>query len=149
VGSLEVFAAYEHSTSTGTQINLVTECMAFAARFGLPLRLIHKLLLNSSGFCGPLGPRGKNMLDGKLQADSQVDIWLKDLGIVSDEGMVLGVPVFYSTHVLQSSVMASSYGWGADDDSRWVRSSRFSGMSSLTNRLCTVSLVYGNPLVSR
>lgn len=68
------------------------------------------------------------MLDGKLQADSQVDIWLKDLGIVSDEGMALGVPVFYSTHVLQSSVMASSYGWGADDDSRWVCMRNSAGM---------------------
>jgi putative dehydrogenase len=102
----------------GTQINMITETMAFAARLGLPLRLIHNLLIRSTGFCGVLGPRGKNMLDGKLQPDSTVDIWLKDLGIVTDEALELGVPVYYSTHVLQSCVMASSYGWGSQDDSR-------------------------------
>jgi 3-hydroxyisobutyrate dehydrogenase-like beta-hydroxyacid dehydrogenase len=106
------------SHTAGTQINMITETMAFAARIGLPLRLIHNLLIRSTGFCGVLGPRGKNMLDGKLQPDSTVDIWLKDLGIVTDEALELGVPVYYSTHVLQTCVMASSYGWGSQDDSR-------------------------------
>ena len=110
----------ENDCRSGTQINMITESMAFAARLGLPLRLTHKLLIKSIGFCGVIGPRGKNMLDGKLQPDSTVDIWLKDLSIVSDEALDLGVPVYYSTHVLQSCIMASSYGWGLQDDSRSV-----------------------------
>jgi 3-hydroxyisobutyrate dehydrogenase-like beta-hydroxyacid dehydrogenase len=109
-----------HQALAGTQINLVTEVMAFAARSGVSLRSTHRLLLQSTGSCGVLGPRGKNMLDGKLKPDSTVDIWVKDLSIVSAEAESLGVPVYFSTHVLQSSIMASSYGWGMEDDSRLV-----------------------------
>lgn len=121
-----------HQALAGTQISLITETMAFAARLGLPLRLTHKLLMKSIGSCGFLGPRGKNMLDGKLQPDSTVDIWLKDLHIVSDEALDLGVPVYYSTHALQSFTMASSYGWGLQDDSRCVSSAvpRYKGRCS-------------------
>lgn len=60
------------------------------------------------------------MIEGKLKPDSTVDIWLKDLNIVTDEAELLQVPVWYSSYVLQANVLASSFGWGLDDDSRCV-----------------------------
>jgi hypothetical protein len=95
--------------------------MAFAARIGLPLALTREVLLKSTATSGILNTRGKNMIDGLLKPNSTIDIWLKDLGIVVDEADTLGVPVYFSSYVLQINILGSSYGWGLQDDSRWVR----------------------------
>jgi 3-hydroxyisobutyrate dehydrogenase-like beta-hydroxyacid dehydrogenase len=58
------------------------------------------------------------MIDGLLKPNSTIDIWLKDLGIVVDEADTLGVPVYFSSYVLQINILGSSYGWGLQDDSR-------------------------------
>ncbi len=105
----------------GTQITLVAEVMAFAARLGLPLRSLreHLLRADSTATSGIIRTRGQNMLDGLLKPNSTVDIWLKDLGIVLDEAEAMQVPVYFSGYVLQANILASSYGWGLQDDSRW------------------------------
>jgi putative dehydrogenase len=114
--------------------------MSFAARLGLPVALTREILLKSSARSGMLLTRGKNMIEGKLKPDSTVDIWLKDLNIVTDEAELLQVPVWYSSYVLQANVLASSFGWGLDDDSRCVSNGTVLAQQATSSHQSTFSL---------
>jgi 3-hydroxyisobutyrate dehydrogenase-like beta-hydroxyacid dehydrogenase len=68
-----------------------------------------------------LGHRGQNMLDGLLRPPtSTINIFVKDMGIVTGEAENLGTPVPLASLVEQQFVMGQANGWGSDDDSRCV-----------------------------
>lgn len=95
------------------------ETLAFASRLGLPLRKTRELLLQGPGESWMMGHRGENMLDGLLQPPtSMISIFVKDMGIVTQEAETLGCPVPLASHVSQQFILGSAMGWSRDDDSR-------------------------------
>ncbi|PKA61325.1 putative 3-hydroxyisobutyrate dehydrogenase, mitochondrial [Apostasia shenzhenica] len=105
----------------GVQIAAAAEAMAFGARLGLKAKLLFEILKHSTGFSWILENRVPHMLENDYTPCSAVDIFVKDLGIVSKEGSNLKIPHVISSTALQLFISASACGWGRYDDSAVVK----------------------------
>ncbi|KAF7822231.1 putative oxidoreductase ygbJ [Senna tora] len=105
----------------GVHIASAAEAMAFGARLGLNTRLLFDFITNGGGTSWMLENRVPHMLDNDYTPYSALDIFVKDLGIVTRESSSLKVPLHLSTMAHQLFLSGSASGWGRQDDAGVVK----------------------------
>jgi putative dehydrogenase len=105
----------------GVHIAAACEAMTFAARLGLDLATVYKVITGSAGNSWMFENRAPHIVEGDYAPRSAVDIFTKDLGIVSDMGRQEKFPLQLSTTALQMFIATAAAGMGRDDDSSVAR----------------------------
>ncbi|XP_077232821.1 ketose-bisphosphate aldolase class-II family protein isoform X2 [Tasmannia lanceolata] len=105
----------------GVHIATSAEAMAFGARLGLNTRMLFDVITNSEGTSWMFENRVPHMLDNDYTPYSAIDIFVKDLDIVSRESRFHNIPVPISTIAHQQFLSGSAAGWGRYDDAAVVK----------------------------
>ncbi|KAF3437146.1 hypothetical protein FNV43_RR19899 [Rhamnella rubrinervis] len=105
----------------GVHIASGAEAIAFGARLGLNTRTLFDVITNSGGASWMFENRVPHMLDNDYTPYSALDIFVKDLGIVSCECLSRKVPLHVSTVAHQLFLSGSAAGWGRQDDAGVVK----------------------------
>jgi len=108
----------------GVHIAAAAEAMHVAERAGVSLETMHQIISVSAGNSWMFGDRVPRMLQDEPPVTSAVDIFVKDLGIVLDQGrqMRQGLPL--ASAAMQMFLAASGLGHGQADDSQVIRAYR-------------------------
>ncbi len=111
----------------GVHIVAAAEALALAEREGIDTQLALEILSNSAASSWMLRDRGPRMVadpESAIEVRSAIDIFVKDLGIVTDTGRAsrFGLPL--ATTALQLYVSASGAGLGRADDSQVIEQYR-------------------------
>ncbi|PMG69538.1 L-threonate dehydrogenase [Vibrio lentus] len=110
-----------HQLLAGVHIAAGAEAMALAARANIPLDLMYDLVTNAAGNSWMFENRMKHVVDGDYSPKSMVDIFVKDLNLVSDTAQDLKFPLPLSSAALNMFVSASNAGFGKEDDSAVIK----------------------------
>lgn len=105
----------------GVHIAAACEAVTFAARLGLDLPTVYKVITASAGNSWMFENRVPHILDGDYSPRSAIDIFTKDLGIVSDMGRKEKFPLPVAATALQLFLMTAAAGMGRDDDASVAR----------------------------
>ncbi|MGP8124112.1 MAG: L-threonate dehydrogenase [Xanthobacteraceae bacterium] len=105
----------------GVHIAAASEAMVFARRLGLDLRKVYEVITASAGNSWMFENRMPHVLDGDYAPRSAVDIFTKDLGIVSDMARGAKFPTPVASAALQMFLMTAAAGMGRDDDASVAR----------------------------
>lgn len=110
-----------HQLLAGVHIAAGAEAMALAARADIPLDLMYDVVTNAAGNSWMFENRMKHVVDGDYSPKSMVDIFVKDLNLVSDTAKDLKFPLPLSSAALNMFVSASNAGFGQEDDSAVIK----------------------------
>ncbi|KAL9237723.1 hypothetical protein vseg_012239 [Gypsophila vaccaria] len=105
----------------GVHIASAAEALAFGARLGLYTRDLFHFITNSSGTSWMFENRGPHMVDNDFTPYSALNIFVKDLGIVSHEGSSRKIPLHVAVTAHQLFLAGSAAGWGSLDDAAVVK----------------------------
>jgi L-threonate 2-dehydrogenase len=105
----------------GIHIAAAAEAMAFAKREGLDLDRVFEVITQSAGNSWMFENRVPHILEGDYAPRSAVEIFVKDLGIVSDMARANRFPVPMAGAALQMFLMTAAAGMGRDDDASVAR----------------------------
>jgi 3-hydroxyisobutyrate dehydrogenase len=105
----------------GVHIAAACEAITFARRLGLDLDRVYKVITGSAGNSWMFENRIPHVLEGDYRPRSAVDIFTKDLGIVSDIGRSTKFPMPMAATALQLFLMTAAAGMGRDDDASVAR----------------------------
>jgi 3-hydroxyisobutyrate dehydrogenase len=105
----------------GVHIAAACEAMTFAAKLGLDLATVYKVITASAGNSWMFENRVPHILDGDYSPRSAVEIFTKDLGIVSDMGRKETFPLSIAATALQMFLMTAASGMAKDDDASVAR----------------------------
>jgi len=105
----------------GVHIAAACEAVTFAAKLGLDLPTVYKVITASAGNSWMFENRVPHILDGDYSPRSAIDIFTKDLGIVSDMGRQEKFPLPVAATALQMFLMTAAAGMGRDDDASVAR----------------------------
>jgi L-threonate 2-dehydrogenase len=105
----------------GVHIAAACEAVTFAKRLGLNLDKVYEVITASAGNSWMFENRVPHILEGDYTPRSAVDIFTKDLGIVSDIGRAERFPLPIASTALQLFVMTAAAGMGRDDDASVAR----------------------------
>jgi L-threonate 2-dehydrogenase len=105
----------------GVHIAAACEAMTLARAMNLDLAKVYEVITASAGNSWMFENRVPHILDGDYAPRSAVDIFTKDLGIVSDIGRGLSFPTPIAATALQMFVMTAAAGMGRDDDASVAR----------------------------
>lgn len=105
----------------GVHIAAACEAVALAARLGLDLPKVYEVITASAGNSWMFENRVPHILEADYSPRSAVDIFTKDLGIVTTTGLREKVPLTLASAALQMFVATSAAGMGRDDDSSVAR----------------------------
>lgn len=105
----------------GVHIAASAEAMAFAAKLGLNTRSLYEIIRTAAGSSWMFENRVPDMLDADWTPNSQLAIFVKDLGIVLDEAKRLGVAAPMSAAAHQLYLFGRGNGWEKEADSGIVR----------------------------
>ena len=100
----------------GVHIAAMAEAMTFGIGQGISPGTFLEVIPQCAGTSWMLENRGPHIRDGDYSPRSAVDIWPKDLGIVSDIARVARFPAPLTAAALQQFLAASANGLGAEDD---------------------------------
>ena len=100
----------------GVHIAAMSEALAFAASQGLDLARVVEVISSSAGHSWIFGNRAPHVLDNDYTPRSSIDIWPKDLGIVTEIARAAGLPLPVAETALAQFRDASAAGLGAEDD---------------------------------
>ncbi len=105
----------------GAHIAVAAEGLSLAAKVGVDLEIMLKILSGSSASSWMLKDRGPRMLQADPPVTSAVDIFVKDLGIVLEAGREAKAALPLAALAHQMFLAVSGQGGGADDDSQVIR----------------------------
>ena len=105
----------------GVHIAAACEAITFAKAMGLEIARVYEVITASAGNSWMFENRVPHILDGDYSPLSTVDIFTKDLGIVTDIGRGLKFPTPVASMALQMFVMTAAAGMGRDDDTSVAR----------------------------
>lgn len=108
----------------GVHIAAAAEAMHVAERAGVPLETMHEIISVSAGNSWMWGDRGPRMMMNDPPVTSAVDIFVKDLGIVLDQGKLARQGLPLAAAAMQMFLAASGLGHGGADDSQVIRAYR-------------------------
>ena len=108
----------------GVHIAAAAEAMHVAERAGVSLRTMHEIISVSAGNSWMWGDRGPRMMLEDPPVTSAVDIFVKDLGIVLDQGKLMRQGLPLASAAMQMFLAASGLGHGKADDSQVLRAYR-------------------------
>jgi len=110
-----------HQLLAGVHIAAGAEAMAMAAKANIPLDLMYEVVTNAAGNSWMFENRMKHVVDGDYTPRSMVDIFVKDLGLVSDTAEALNFPLYLASTAYQMFISASNAGHGLEDDSAVIK----------------------------
>lgn len=102
---------------TGINLCAAAEAMALANRMELDLQQVYEVITTSAANSWMFENRMPHVVAGDSEPRSAVEIFVKDLGIVSDTARELRFPAVLSAAALQQYLAAASLGLGDCDDS--------------------------------
>jgi putative dehydrogenase len=105
----------------GVHIAAACEAVTFAKAMNLDIAKVYEVITASAGNSWMFENRVPHILEGDYSPRSAVDIFTKDLGIVSDIGRGLKFPTPIASMALQMFVMTAAAGMGRDDDASVAR----------------------------
>ncbi|WP_134678673.1 L-threonate dehydrogenase [Paracoccus ravus] len=100
----------------GVHIAAMAEAMVLAAKSGLDLATVQKVITQCAGNSWMFENRGPQVVSGDYTPFSAVDIFVKDLGIVTDTAQGLGSPVPLAEASLELYRSAAAAGLGREAD---------------------------------
>lgn len=106
----------------GLHIAVAAEAFSLAKKGGLDTKLLLEIMSGSSASSWMLNDRGTRMLENEPEVTSTVDIFVKDLSIVSQAGQDAKAALPLTAVALQMFLSASGRGEGLLDDSQVIRS---------------------------
>lgn len=115
-----------HQLLAGVHIAAGAEAMALAARANIPLDVMYDVVTHAAGNSWMFENRMKHVVDGDYTAQSAVDIFVKDLRLVSETGLALNFPLPLASTAYTMFANASNAGFGKLDDSAVIKT--FSGV---------------------
>ena len=110
-----------HQLLAGVHIAAGAEAMALAAKAGIPLDLMYDVVTHAAGNSWMFENRMKHVVDGDYTPLSMVDIFVKDLGLVTDTGKALRFPLPLASTAFNMFTEASNAGYGKEDDSAVIK----------------------------
>ncbi|WP_211103974.1 L-threonate dehydrogenase [Skermanella pratensis] len=116
-----------HQLLAGVHIAAGAEAMALAARAGIPLDLMYDVVTHAAGNSWMFENRMKHVVDGDYTPTSSVDIFVKDLGLVTETGRSLKFPLPLASTAFTMFANASNAGYGKLDDSAVIKT--FAGIT--------------------
>lgn len=105
----------------GVHIAAACEAITFAKRLDLDIAKVYDVITGSAGNSWMFGNRVPHVLDGDYTPRSAVDIFTKDLGIISDMSRDQKFPTPIAAQALQMFMMTAAAGMGRDDDASVAR----------------------------
>jgi len=105
----------------GVHIAASAEAIALGIKAGLDPDLLYEVICSSAGCSWMFENRVPNILSGDYTPKSMVDIFVKDLSIVSDTGKSMKFPLPLTATALQQFLSASAAGHGKEDDSAVIK----------------------------
>lgn len=115
-----------HQLLAGVHIAAGAEAMALAARANIPLDVMYDVVTHAAGNSWMFENRMKHVVDGDYTAKSAVDIFVKDLRLVSETGLALNFPLPLASTAYTMFANAANAGFGKLDDSAVIKT--FSGV---------------------
>ncbi|MFA3778696.1 L-threonate dehydrogenase [Yersinia sp. 1652 StPb PI] len=116
-----------HQLLAGVHIAAGAEAMALAARAGIPLDTMYEVVTHAAGNSWMFENRMRHVVDGDYSPKSAVDIFVKDLGLVTDTAKALHFPLPLASTAFNMFTSASNAGFGQQDDSAVIKI--FSGIT--------------------
>ncbi|MFC5586970.1 L-threonate dehydrogenase [Nitratireductor kimnyeongensis] len=110
-----------HQLLAGVHIAAGAEAMALAARAGIPLDTMYEVVINAAGNSWMFENRMRHVVDGDYTPHSMVDIFVKDLGLVTETGRALRFPLPLASTAYTMFASASTAGYGQWDDSAVIK----------------------------
>ena len=101
----------------GVHIAATAEAMTLGIKAGVDPQTLYDVICASAGQSWMFENRGPHIIDGDYSPKSAVDIFVKDLGIVTDEGHRQNFPLPLTETALQQFKTAQEAGLGREDDS--------------------------------
>ncbi|PTX56249.1 3-hydroxyisobutyrate dehydrogenase [Litoreibacter ponti] len=98
----------------GVHIAAAAEALTLGAKLGLDLKMLHEVIQECAGNSWMFGNRGAHIVNGDYTPHSAVNIFIKDLGIVTGEAGEHPVPL--SDTALALFKEAAEAGMGLEDD---------------------------------
>lgn len=105
----------------GVHIAAACEAITFASKLGLDIAKVYEVITASAGNSWMFENRVPHILEGDYSPRSAVNIFTKDLGIVSDIGRAETFPLPIAASALQMFLMTAAAGMGKDDDASPAR----------------------------
>ncbi|MEO8685342.1 MAG: L-threonate dehydrogenase [Devosia sp.] len=105
----------------GVHIAAACEAITFASKLGLDIAKVYEVITASAGNSWMFENRVPHILDGDYAPKSAVNIFTKDLGIVSDIGRAETFPLPIAASALQLFLATAAAGMGRDDDASPAR----------------------------
>lgn len=105
----------------GVHIAAACEAITFASKLGLDIAKVYEVITASAGNSWMFENRVPHILEGDYAPKSAVNIFTKDLGIVSDIGRAETFPLPIAASALQLFLMTAAAGMGRDDDASPAR----------------------------
>lgn len=105
----------------GVHIAAACEAITFAKAMDLDISKVYEVITASAGNSWMFENRVPHILEGDYSPRSAVDIFTKDLGIISDMGRGMKFPTPIASMALQMFVMTAAAGMGRDDDASVAR----------------------------
>jgi len=105
----------------GVHIAAACEALTFAAKLGLDLPTVYKVITASAGNSWMFENRAPHILEGDYSPRSAVQIFTKDLGIVSEMGRQEKFPLQIAATALQMFIATAAAGMERDDDASVAR----------------------------
>lgn len=106
---------------TGVNLCAAAEAMSLAAKLGLDLQQVYDVITTSAANSFMFENRMPNVIAGDTHPRSAVEIFVKDLGIVTDTAREQRFPAPLSAAALQQYLAAAGIGLGRCDDSTVAR----------------------------
>ena len=105
----------------GVHISAAAEAMALGMREGVDADALYDVITHSAGNSWMFENRVPHILKADYTPLSAVDIFVKDLGLVLDTARASKFPLPLSATAHQMFMMASSAGFGAEDDAAVIK----------------------------
>jgi putative dehydrogenase len=100
----------------GVHIAATAEALTLGIKAGIDPKTLYDVICDSAGASWMFANRGPHIVDGDYTPHSAVDIFVKDLGIVAQEGARQGFPLPLSETALRQFQAAQDAGLGREDD---------------------------------
>ena len=110
-----------HQLLAGVHIAVAAEAMAMAAKAEIPLDIMYDVVTHAAGNSWMFENRMTHVVAGDYTPLSAVDIFVKDLGLVTDTAKELHFPIPLASTALQMFTTASNAGHGREDDSAVIK----------------------------
>ena len=101
----------------GVHIAAMGEALTMGIKSGLDAKTLYEVIVECAGNSWMFENRGKHVVEGDYAPKSAVDIFVKDMGIVTSEGRAADFPLPLSETALSLFKEAQDSGYGREDDS--------------------------------